>query len=175
MLSKSNFRLFSTTTGAPTVANNTVEPVASCCNCTCGCHSNTKKTTKNTKNSLTPPRRWLERICRRPSLSSSSISCADEQQPPRSPTTEERTKSLLRDFEQLYETVKEELAYATESQGSIYYEDDLLTAKRVLGDWLDCYDELVQIMKGPELFALHVEWETSRNYIYDQLKKLPLP
>ena len=109
MLSKSNFRLFSTTTGTTAGTNHSVEPVTSCCNCTCGCHSSTKKATKSTKNSLTPPRRWLERICRRPSLSSSSISSADEQQPPRSPTTEERTKSLLRDFEQLYETVKEEV------------------------------------------------------------------
>ncbi|KAI9270435.1 hypothetical protein BDA99DRAFT_569786 [Phascolomyces articulosus] len=178
MLSKSNFRLFSTT-GTSSPPTNTVQPSPNNnCHCTCNCHinndnskeksiNNKKVAARNAKNSLTPPRRWLERICRRPSLSSSS-----SEEPP-SPTTEERTRSLLHDFQQLYQTVQEEIAYATESQGSIYYEDDLITAKRALGDWLDCYDELVHIMKGPELLSLHIEWEASRNELNEKLKKLP--
>ncbi|KAI8150147.1 hypothetical protein BJV82DRAFT_662238 [Fennellomyces sp. T-0311] len=156
MPSKANFsRLFSPATDEPT--------------CRCCCHTAPKKT-RNAKNSLTPPRRWLERICRRPSLASSesSESSIDE-------LVSERKTSLLRDFKQLYQTVEEELDYATESQGSIYYEDDLATAKRALGKWLDCYEELIQTMQGPELLSLHIEWETSRNKLYERLKRLPLP
>ncbi|KAI9495316.1 hypothetical protein BDB00DRAFT_242508 [Zychaea mexicana] len=176
MLSKSNFttRLFSTTGAAP----NTVEPAS--CNCSCSCHNtnndNMKKATRNTKNSLTPPRRWLERICGRPSLSStSSPSSSTSSSHTLSPSTEERKQSLLRDYQQLHATVQEELAYAIESQGSIYYEGDLITAKRALAAYIDCYEELVQLTRGPELLSLHIEWEASRKDLYEKLKKLPVP
>ncbi|CDS09985.1 hypothetical protein LRAMOSA02662 [Lichtheimia ramosa] len=135
--------------------------------CVCHCHYSStisatlhqNATTTRKANALTPPRRWFNKIRRRPSI---------EQQ-------EHRKREMLFQFHHLYHTVQEELLYATESQGSVYYEGDLVAAKEALDAWIDHYQILSRHLDPKELATLHEQWEDTRKELQESLDKLPSP
>lgn len=148
----------------------------------CECH----RESSSKSSSLTPRRRWFGRIRRRPSLSSC---CTAER--------EARKKTLLKEFEELYQNAEAEvseysvahsrivhssslngllqLVYATESQSSIYYASDWVAAKDALDAWLRHYDELCQVLDESEIAEVNSQWENLRRQLYEQLRALPPP
>ncbi|KAI9318457.1 hypothetical protein BX666DRAFT_1876674 [Dichotomocladium elegans] len=147
----------------------------------CSCHSHrgaaVSRTTpseiadKQLQRQRTPPRRWLERVLRGGRLAAHEDSFFETRQ-----EQQDRYYSLLDEYHRLFKLVEEELSYATETQGSIYYEGDLAAAKNALEQWLDCYDALVSIMLDrSELEALVKGCERAKQTFYDKLKHLPLP
>ncbi|KAJ8663279.1 hypothetical protein O0I10_000517 [Lichtheimia ornata] len=137
--------------------------------CVCHCHysptpnatslHNATTTIQKPNSTLTPPRRWFDKIRRRPSI---------EQQ-------ERRKREMLLQFHHLYHTVQEELLYATESQGSVYYEGDLMAAKEALDAWVHHYQILSRHLDPKELRTLHEQWEDTRKELQESLDKLPSP
>ncbi|KAI7878176.1 hypothetical protein K492DRAFT_209136 [Lichtheimia hyalospora FSU 10163] len=138
--------------------------------CVCHCHSSpatnatahpiiATTTTTRKHHTLTPPRRWFDKIRRRPSI---------EQQ-------ERRKREMLFQLHHLYHTVQEELLYATESQGSVYYEGDLVAAKEALDAWVHHYQTLSRQLDPKELTTLNEQWEGTRQELQDHLNKLPSP
>lgn len=54
-------------------------------------------------------------------------------------------------IEELFAAAKDELEYAEESQGSIYYHEDRTTAEKAVQDVLDAYDTFLQDLPSDEM------------------------
>ncbi|KAL1932092.1 hypothetical protein VTP01DRAFT_9148 [Rhizomucor pusillus] len=110
--------------------------------------------------SVVRTKRWLARIRRRHTLASMQAE-------------KERKNSMVHDYERLYHVIEEELIYAVESQGSIYYADDFRAVQDALNAWLERYNDLTRILTKSELATLDAQWEATRMDLQCRLDTLP--
>ncbi|KAI8970138.1 hypothetical protein BDF20DRAFT_838526 [Mycotypha africana] len=172
-----------------------------CC-CTCGCHTpapiNTaiaQEQSQNSSNIILSPTRWFPRIRRRSSSSSSSASSVESLTSYFSSNTygnkDEETLSnvtrlsaeldavdheikQLNEFQDMYKLAVDEIAYATESQGSIYYNGDLLTATEAVNACLDKFRNILLSMKDTHRsFRFQQDWTDTLFALRTKLDGLP--
>ncbi|KAF7722847.1 hypothetical protein EC973_002649 [Apophysomyces ossiformis] len=54
-------------------------------------------------------------------------------------------------IEELFTAAKDEMEYADESQGSVYYRDDYQTAKKAVKECLEAYEAFLQELPTDEM------------------------
>lgn len=113
--------------------------------------------------------KWLNRIRRR---SSSSTTSHVEQQN----ATTEHTISFEEEIQQLahaYEFALDELAYAVESQGSIYYDGDRETAQEAFDSCIDRYLYLMERLSEADCVKLDALYRRELESLNTRLAELP--
>lgn len=65
------------------------------------------------------------------------------------------------------------MAYAIESQGSIYYNGDLLTATEAVDACLDCFRHLMQTLNSDRSHRFQEEWTDTLFELRSRLDSLP--
>lgn len=60
-----------------------------------------------------------------------------------------------------------------ESQGSIYYADDLRAVQDALNAWSERYNDLTRLLSKSELAILNAQWEATRVDLRARLDTLP--
>ncbi|KAI9356860.1 hypothetical protein BD770DRAFT_322542 [Pilaira anomala] len=85
-------------------------------------------------------------------------------------------ESVSSELEGLYNTAKEEIAYAVESQGSIYFEGDKQTAQTALDLCQSKYDSVMQMFKETaNAIKFRFRWESELVQLritFDSLPKI---
>lgn len=115
--------------------------------------------------------KWLNRIRRR--SSSSTTSHHVEQQ---NATAPEHTISFEEEIQQLahaYEFALDELAYAVESQGSIYYDGDRETAQEAFDSCIDRYLYLMERLSEADCVKLDALYRRELESLNTRLAELP--
>lgn len=131
------------------------------------------------------PSTWFPRIrCRSTSSASSTFSmvfsnstttntsCEDEYY--QQPSTPVLLESLSSELEDLYKTAQEELDYAVESQGSIYYEGDRCTAQQAVDLCTIKYQEAMHLFNNTtNAIKFKFRWESDLYQLSCKLNTLP--
>ncbi|GAA5812846.1 hypothetical protein MFLAVUS_006305 [Mucor flavus] len=88
-------------------------------------------------------------------------------------------ESVSSELEELYKVAKEEIACATETQGSIYFEGDRLTALTALESCQSKYDSVMQMFKETaNAVKFSFRWESDLFHLkvsFDSLPKMNSP
>ncbi|KAI7849431.1 hypothetical protein BDC45DRAFT_540152 [Circinella umbellata] len=121
--------------------------------CSCSCH------TDNTKSFSAP--RWLSRRIRRRSSTCSEQSYVV--------SYEEELNELI----QAYEFAEDELAYAIDSQGSVYFDNDRETAEEAIEVCVDRYNFLLSRLSKAETIKLNAQYYGAIASLHVRLSALP--
>ncbi|GAA5810019.1 hypothetical protein MFLAVUS_003434 [Mucor flavus] len=135
--------------------------------CHCHCH--------HEDSILFTPTRWFPRIRRRSSSSSSVSSIEDHPNKHHISTEYILQQKHIEEFENLYSLAVDEMAYAIESQGSIYYSGDLLTATEAVDACLDRFRHLMQTLSIDRSHTFQKEWTDILFELRSRLDSLPFP
>ncbi|CEP11322.1 hypothetical protein [Parasitella parasitica] len=153
--------------------------------CTCGCHYQQQYTSNNISEEpstiILSPTRWFPRIRRRSSSASSCTSFFDENSTSsanssRRPSAEyihEIEDKQIDEFEELYRLAVDEMAYAIESQGSIYYRGDLISTTEAVNNCLDRFQQLMQTLHSDRSHKFQQEWTDILFELRSRLDSLP--
>ncbi|KAI7906428.1 uncharacterized protein BX663DRAFT_548611 [Cokeromyces recurvatus] len=149
--------------------------------CSCGCHMNEQETSSII--------RWFPLIRRRSSSittttttttssslsssSSSSLSNTFYDYKDRGGGEEGMEDKQVNEFQHLYRLAVDEMAYAIESQGSIYYSGDLISATDAVNNCLDRFQRLMQILNSDKSHKLQQEWTDILFELRSKLDSLP--
>ncbi|KAG2204648.1 hypothetical protein INT47_011943, partial [Mucor saturninus] len=133
--------------------------------CTCNCH-------EDTSTIIFTPTRWFPRIKRRSSSSSTCTTVSYESRVSSEYSLDAEEKQIL-EFEQLYSLAVDEMAYAIESQGSIYYSGDLITATEAVDACLDRFRHLMQTLHPDRSHRFQEEWTDALFELRSRLDALP--
>ncbi|KAI8368272.1 uncharacterized protein BYT42DRAFT_586008 [Radiomyces spectabilis] len=76
---------------------------------------------------------------------SSSVPAADQ--------GKERMEAAMNKIEELFAAAKDEMEYAEESQGSVYYHEDRVTAEKAVKDCIDAFDTFLKDLPTDEMRA----------------------
>ncbi|KAI8394057.1 uncharacterized protein BYT42DRAFT_542227 [Radiomyces spectabilis] len=128
--------------------------------CSCGCHPNYHH---NPITTFSPPK-WFPLIRRRSSASSTSsaeVSMHDKE-------------SLYDELRNLFRLAEDEMAYAIESQGSIYYNGDLCSAREAVSSCLSQYHRLHDRLNKVDSLELDSQWADTLVQLRMRLDALPL-
>ncbi|KAI9254448.1 hypothetical protein BDA99DRAFT_518434 [Phascolomyces articulosus] len=123
--------------------------------CSCSCH------TEATKSFSAP--RWLSRRIRR----RSSTSSASEQ------TFIISYEEELNELIQAYEFAEDELAYAIDSQGSVYFDNDRETAEEAIDVCVDRFNFLLSRLSKAESIKLNAQYAGAIASLHERLNALP--
>lgn len=136
--------------------------------CTCQCSQ------KEETQGIT---RWFPRIRRRSSSSSSSSSAVSYNRRASADSihTTELEDRHVNEFIKTYEFAVDEVNYAIESQGSIYYDGDLSTATEAVDTCLDNFRELMQIINRDRSHEIQQKWTDTLFALRARLDDLPPP
>ncbi|KAI8138892.1 hypothetical protein BJV82DRAFT_629186 [Fennellomyces sp. T-0311] len=118
--------------------------------CSCSCHHDAK--------SFSAPR-WFSRIRRRSSTSSEQTYVSYEEE--------------LSELVQAYEFAEDELAYAIESQGSIYFEGDRETALEAFEVCVDRFQDLLARLSKADAIKLGAQYSGAIASLHARLIALP--
>ncbi|CAO3627147.1 unnamed protein product [Mucor hiemalis] len=138
-------------------------------------------------NTILNPSKWFPRIrCRSSSSASSTFSLVFSNTTPHNDTlysySDEEDydynhvslEDLSSQLEELYNSAKEELAYAAESQGSIYYEGDKMTAQAAFDACTEKYDAAMHAFgESANSIKFRFRWEEDLNQLRLTLHALP--
>ncbi|KAI7871477.1 hypothetical protein BDF14DRAFT_1761449 [Spinellus fusiger] len=139
--------------------------------CSCGCHQSIF--TSSPPPSPFTPSRWFPRIRRR---SSSSSSGETRSQHPTYYTLaeQEHLSKLYHEFKEHYTFAEDEMAYATESHGSIYYHGDLLAAQEAVHLCLADYHHLLSLLDKTNSRHIDSQWADLLGLLRHRLEALPI-
>lgn len=157
----------------------------------CQIISSSPPTENNHINTILNPSKWFPRIrCRSSSSASSTFSLVFSNTA--TTTTPNDTyyssysdeedfdyhhgslEELSSQLEELYNSAKEELAFALESQGSIYYEGDKMTAHAALDSCLEKYDAAMHAFgESANAIKFRFRWEDDLNQLRFTINALP--
>ncbi|KAI9027625.1 hypothetical protein CLU79DRAFT_587392 [Phycomyces nitens] len=129
--------------------------------CSCGCHQISSTFT---------PSRWFPRIRRR----SSSASEETRPQTYYSVAEKEQLSRLYTEFKDYHLLAEDEMSYAIESRGSIYYHGDLLAAQEAVDICLGHYQHLLGRLDSTDSAQLHARWSKSLTSLRTRLGDLPM-
>ncbi|KAI9491854.1 hypothetical protein BDB00DRAFT_789177 [Zychaea mexicana] len=121
--------------------------------CSCSCHNNDAK-------SFSAPARWLSKRIRRRSSTSSEQSYV---------SYEEELTELM----QAYEFAEDELAYAIDSQGSVYFDNDRETAEEAIDACVDRFHFLLSRLSKADSIKLETQYAGAIASLHARLNSLP--
>ncbi|KAL9546883.1 hypothetical protein MBANPS3_006446 [Mucor bainieri] len=155
---------------------------ASCCSCGCHHHHHSSNNiSEETSTIILSPTRWFPRIRRRSSSTSSCTSFFDENSTSSANSSRRASAEYIHEiedkqideFEDLYRLAVDEMAYAIESQGSIYYSGDLLTTTEAVNDCLNRFQQLMQTLHSDRSHKFQQEWTDILFELRSRLDSLP--
>ncbi|KAI8997130.1 hypothetical protein BDB01DRAFT_751896 [Pilobolus umbonatus] len=119
---------------------------------------------------------FYRRRCR----SSSSASSTSSMAPSNSSQTEQDISRKLIDlttvtseFEELYRMAEEEIRYAIDSHGSIYYEEDHSAAYSAVDQCQTKYSEVLKYISTEDAIVFQCQWKADLNQLCIRLSLLP--
>ncbi|KAL0075331.1 hypothetical protein J3Q64DRAFT_1776020 [Phycomyces blakesleeanus] len=144
--------------------------------CTCGCHQSI-----SASNTFTPSR-WFPRIRRRSSSASeetrsrsrSQAQAQTQMQTQYTVAEQEQLSRLYTEFKEYHTLAEDEMGYAVESRGSIYYRGDLLAAQEAVEICLGHYQQLTSLLDSVTSAQLNARWSKSLSHLRTRLDGLPM-
>ncbi|KAI9486018.1 MAG: hypothetical protein EXX96DRAFT_474217 [Benjaminiella poitrasii] len=125
----------------------------------------------------TPITRWFPRIRRRSSSATTSSTLSNNSFYEYNNKYTEDTLMVedkqIDEFQHLYRLGVDEIAYAIESQGSIYYSGDLISATEAVNNCLDRFQQLMQTLNSERSHKLQQEWTEILFELRSKLDSLP--
>ncbi|KAG1442474.1 hypothetical protein G6F56_011050 [Rhizopus delemar] len=121
------------------------------------------KNKKKCENIFAPPR-WLAKLRQKSVLSTANFSIQE-------PINYDKEIDL---FEKSYLLATEELNYAIESQGSIYYQGDLLATEEAVHHCLDQFHDLLRLLQPRSAQYLQHRWSEALYQLQSRLSSLPV-
>ncbi|KAI8059083.1 uncharacterized protein B0P05DRAFT_517208 [Gilbertella persicaria] len=151
------------------------QPAPSFVCCNCGCHFEQENNTSNSI--IKSPTRWFPRIRRRSSSSSSlsfydSLSANSPRESNEYHINVEEEKQI-EEFGEMYKFAVDEMEYAIESQGSIYYKGDLLATIEAVDACLKRFQSLMQTLQSDRSHQFQEKWTDILFDLRSRLDALP--
>ncbi|OBZ88765.1 hypothetical protein A0J61_03183 [Choanephora cucurbitarum] len=144
--------------------------------CTCACHFESSSSSSSTSSSIIKsPTRWFPRIRRRSSSSFffSDFSSNSSRRDSNDDNGDIDNDKQLDDFEALYKLALDEMDYAIEFQGSIYYNGDLITATEAVDSCLERYKALIHTLPSDRSRQFREKWTDVLFDLRSRLDSLP--
>ncbi|KAI8980955.1 hypothetical protein BDB01DRAFT_851375 [Pilobolus umbonatus] len=82
-------------------------------------------------------------------------------------------RALVKKFVRSYQYAVDEMAYAIESQGSIYYNGDYDTATEAIDICFNLFEQVMKTLNPKKAYRFKQEWDFTMSELQSRLKSLP--